>query len=412
MQPSGKMETQPWMTAPETQTVLKALTANGALARFVGGCVRDALLKREVHDVDIATTVPPESALELLKQAGIHTVPTGIAHGTVTAVVNHKPFEITTLRRDVETDGRHAKVAYIDDWQEDAARRDFTMNAVFCDADGTLYDPFDGVADLFAGRVRFVGNAKERIEEDVLRLLRFFRFYAEYGIAGPDPDALDACRELAPLLPNLSGERVRAEMLRLLASNAAADVVRLMIKEGVLVHLLPEATNVDALAALVAIEKETIGGHPIRRLAILLAVDREDADAVGEVAARLKLSNVEKRRLMTLVTSPIGMADLEDAKGVRRALYGFGAERVVDQVLLHWAQAGEGFSEPARAALAEARSWQPVEFPVKGKDLQALGVPAGPEMGVLLESLEDWWIEGDFQASRGACLAKVKELLG
>lgn len=412
MQPSGKMKTQPWMTAPETQTVLKALTANGALARFVGGCVRDALLKRDVHDVDIATTEPPESVLELLKKAGIHTVPTGIAHGTVTAVVNHKPFEITTLRRDVETYGRHAKVTYIDDWEEDAGRRDFTMNAVFCDADGTLYDPFDGVADLYGGRVRFVGNAKERIEEDVLRLLRFFRFYAEYGTADPDPDALAACRESAPLLPNLSGERVRAEVLRLLASNAAADVVRLMVEEGVLAHLLPEATNVDALAALVAHEKETLGGHPIRRLAILLAVDREDADAVGEVAARLKLSNVEKRRLMALVTSPIGMAGLEDAKGVRRALYGFGAERVVDSTLLHWAQAGEGFSEPARAALAEAQSWQPVEFPVKGRDLQALGVPAGPEMGVLLESLQDWWIEGDFQATRAACLERAKELLG
>jgi len=385
---------------------------NGAIARFVGGCVRDALLKRDVHDVDIATTEPPESTLELLKQAGIHTVTTGIAHGTVTAVVHRQPFEITTLRCDVETYGRHAKVAYTNDWKEDAARRDFTMNAVFCDPDGTFYDLFDGVADLYAGRVRFVGNAKDRIKEDVLRLLRFFRFYAEYGTAAPDSDALDACRELAPLLLNLSGERVRAEMLRLLASNAAANVIRLMVKEGVLAHLLPEATNINFLSVLVAHEKETVGCHPIRRLAILLAVDREDSDAVGEVAARLKLSNVEKRRLMTLITSPIGMAGLEDAMGVRRALYGFGTERVVDSTLLHWSRSGEGFSELAHAILAETQAWQPVEFPVKGKDLKALGIPPGPEMGVLLESLQDWWIEGDFQASRAACLEKAKKLVG
>ncbi|MCE2509764.1 MAG: CCA tRNA nucleotidyltransferase [Alphaproteobacteria bacterium] len=406
------METQPWMTAPETQAVLKALTAKGALARFVGGCVRDALLNRDVHDVDIATTEPPESALALLKKAGIHTVPTGIAHGTVTAVVNHKPFEITTLRRDVETDGRHAKVVYTDNWQEDAARRDFTMNAVFCDPDGALYDFFDGIGDLHAGRVRFVGDAKERIQEDVLRLLRFFRFYAEYGTAAPDAEALQACREFAHLLPNLSGERVRAEMLRLLASDAAADVVRLMVAENILARLLPEATETDALAALIACEKETVGGHPVRRLAILLARDRMTGEAVGEIAARLKLSNVEKRRLLALVTSPIGTSEFDRARDVRRVLYGFGTERVQDEALLHWARQGEGFAAAARAALAEARAWQPVEFPLKGKDLQALGVPPGPEMGAFLESLEAWWIDGDFQASRAACLEKAKELVG
>ncbi|MGB1547598.1 MAG: CCA tRNA nucleotidyltransferase [Alphaproteobacteria bacterium] len=406
------METQPWMTAPETQAVLKALMAKGALARFVGGCVRDALLQRDVHDVDIATTEPPENVLALLKKAGIHTVPTGIAHGTVTAVVRHKPFEITTLRRDVETDGRHAKVAYTDDWKEDAARRDFTMNAVFCDPDGTLYDPFDGIKDLHAGRVRFVGNAKERIKEDVLRLLRFFRFYAEYGTAAPDAEALEACRELAPLLPKLSGERVHAEMLRLLGSDAAARVLRLMADEGVLAHLLPEATETDALAALIACEKETVGGHPIRRLAILLTPGPNASGTVGEIAARLKLSNVEKHRLMGLAASPIGASEFESAKDVRRALYGFGAERVQDEALLRWARQGEGFAAAARAALDEVAAWEPVAFPLKGKDLQALGVPPGPEMGTLLERLETWWIDGDFQASRGACLEKAKELVG
>lgn len=406
------MKAQPWMTAPDTQAVLTALAADGACVRFVGGCVRDALLRRPVHDIDLATTERPENVLALLKRAGIQGVPTGLAHGTVTAVVAHKPFEITTLRRDVETHGRHAKVVYIDDWQEDAARRDFTMNAVFCDCDGTLYDPFGGVEDLFAGHVRFVGNPKARIKEDVLRLLRFFRFYAEYGVAAPDVDALAACREFAPLLPKLSGERVRAELLRLLEANASADVIGLMAGEGVLAHILPEATGLDVLANLVAIEVEMGDVHPIRRLGCLLP---QGTGTVGEVAARLKLSNVEKRRLMALVTAPIGVAGFEDARTVRRALYGLGTERVMDAVLLHWARLGpapgEAATAPCRIAFREARVWQEKKFPIKGKDLLALGLAAGPEMGDLLEQVEAWWVEGDFTASRAQCLEKATAFL-
>jgi len=412
MKPSGNMDVQPWMTAPETQAVMKALMADGALARFVGGCVRDALLKRDVHDIDLATTALPETVLALLQREGIHTIPTGIAHGTVTAVLDHKPFEITTLRRDVETYGRHAKVAYTDDWKEDAARRDFTMNAVFCDMDGTLYDPFGGIEDLFAGRVRFVGDPQARIEEDVLRLLRFFRFYAEYGKAPPDAAALAACKKFAPHLPKLSGERVRAELLRLLGAAASPDVVRRMAEDGVLEHILPEATDLEVLARLVAIETEMAMPAPIRRLASLLPPGRGE---VGEIAARLKLSNVEKRRLMALATSPIGVGGFEDAKGVRRLLYGLGPDAVTDQVLLHWARLGPEASEaetaPCRLAVAEAKNWQAKAFPVTGKDMLALGLRAGPEMGALLESVEAWWIEGDFAASRAQCLEKAKALL-
>jgi len=437
VKPSGSMAVQPWMTASATRDVLAALTAKGAVVRFVGGCVRDALLQRDIRDIDLATNEPPEGVLALLKQAGIHAIPTGIAHGTVTAVLHHQLFEITTLRQDIEPDGRHAKVAYIDDWQADAARRDFTMNAVFCDPDGTLYDPFDGVADLFAGRVRFVGDPKTRIEEDVLRLLRFFRFYAEYGNAPPDEDAITACRELAPLLPRLSGERVRAELLRLLGSSACAETIRLMHGEGVLAHILPEATDAafDALAALVALEAsdaipvatapvatapvatapvavDAAAAQPIRRLAILLPGGSE---MVGEVAARLKLSNAEKRRLMMLVTSPIGVGGFEDARGVRRALYGFGPGRVTDHVLLHWARLGPAPSEaaiaPCRTALLEAAVWQEKKFPIGGKDLLALGFAAGPEIGDVLERVEGWWLDGDFTASRAACLEKAVAFL-
>lgn len=403
MKPHAKMNVQPWMTAPETEAVLQALTAKGAVARFVGGCVRDAVLGRSVRDIDIATTEPPERVLELLKAAGIHAIPTGIAHGTVTAVVNHKLFEITTLRRDVETYGRHAKVRYTDDWKEDAARRDFTMNALFCDADGTLFDPFTGMADLREGRVRFVGEAKARIREDVLRLLRFFRFYAEYGKPPPDAEALRACTELAHLLPNLSGERVRAELLRLLDSERSPAVIGLMAQAGVLGHVLAEATEVETLAALINCETETVGGHAIRRLASLLKGE------AAAVAVRLKLSNAEKHRLIGLVANPIDSGKCLDRKAVRAALYREGGVRVIDLALLHWARDGAG-EAGYRAAIAEAQAWKPQTLPIKGKDLLALGLKPGPELGKLLEDVEAWWVGQDFAPSRAACLAQAKAL--
>src|SRR5262245_47817325 len=343
MQPADRLDPQPWMTAPETVAVMAALSAAGGEARFVGGCVRDALLGRKVRDIDIATHEPPERVMNLLKRAGIKAIPTGIKHGTVTAVVGVRHFEITTLRRDVETYGRHAKVEYTDDWQADAARRDFTMNALFCGADGTLYDPFGGHADLRAQRVRFVGDAESRIREDVLRLLRFFRFHAHYGKPPPDAAALAACRELAPLLPTLSGERICGETLKLLSAPQPADAIALMQEDGVLAHFLPEATQAGRLRALVAIEgvspRDLVPrADPIRRLAALL--DGSEASALA-VAMRVRFSNVERDRL-------IGLAgDLEpspalDAPARRRLIYRLGPARYRDRVLIAWAAAVDG----------------------------------------------------------------------
>ena len=293
MQPSDRLDPQPWMTAPETVAVMAALSAAAGEARFVGGCVRDALLGRKVRDVDIATHEPPERVMNLLKRAGIKAIPTGIKHGTVTAVTGAKHFEITTLRRDVETYGRHAKVEYTDDWQADAARRDFTMNALFCGADGTIYDPFGGLADLRAQRVRFVGDPETRIREDVLRLLRFFRFHAHYGKPPPDAAALAACRSLAPLLPTLSGERICAETLKLLSAPQPADVIDLMGETGVRAHFLPEATRNDRLRALVAIEGSAPRDlvprtDPLRRLAALLDGSEAERAGGGDAAALLE----------------------------------------------------------------------------------------------------------------------------
>ncbi len=404
----SKIESQPWMTAPETRKVLEALTARGARVRFVGGCVRDALLGRPVKDVDIATHDDPVTVMKLLEAAGIHAIPTGIAHGTVTAVIGKEHFEITTLREDIETDGRRAKVAFTDDWKADAARRDFTFNAIFCTPDGTIFDPFGGIEDLKAGRVRFVGDAETRITEDVLRLLRFFRFHAHYGKGETDGQAVAACRKLAHLLPTLSGERVGAEILRLLAADDPVPALALMRAEGVLAQVLPEAQNLARLAGLVAIERGYRETDALRRLAAMLTVAVAGAEAV---AKRLRFSNAEAERLVALAAPASPVTATQEAKIRRRELYRLGAARYRDLTLIAWAQA-TGHTEDSvyGSMVAAAESWQTIVLPIKGRDVLALGVENGPEVGRLLKAIEAWWIESDFRPGREDCLAKLKSL--
>jgi len=410
--PAGKIAPQPWMEAAETGAVMAALATGGAIARFVGGCVRYAVLGRPVRDIDIATPEPPETVIGRLEAAGIRAVPTGIEHGTVTAVIGARHFEITTLRRDVETFGRRARVAFTDDWTADALRRDFTINAIFCDPDGALYDPTGGLADLRAGRVRFVGDPVARIEEDLLRLLRFFRFLAHYGRGDPDPTALAACRRLAPRLPGLSAERVRGELLRLLAAPEPSPVLTLMIESGVMRHALPEIVAVDALAELSAVEGAT--PDPLRRLALLLRRGGDDAEAVGR---RLKMSRREIERLAAMVAPKLAIGAGLDPRGQRRALYRLGRDRFVDLVYLAWAEALAAAPDRAAALarafgamLATAREWQSPELPVKGADALALGLPPGPEVGRLLARVEAWWMAGDFRAGRDRALAELRRL--
>ena len=404
------MDRQPWMSAADTRRVMDALTAGGAAVRFVGGCVRDALLGRPVKDIDIATDAPPERVIELLEAAEIRAVPTGIEHGTVTAVVEGQPFEITTLRRDIETDGRHATVEFTDDWVADAARRDLTINALSLALDGTLYDPFDGEADLRAGRIRFVGDPRRRIEEDVLRLLRWFRFYAEYGAPPPDAVALAACREMAPRLPGLSAERVRAELLRLLGAPDPATIVTLMGKEGVLAHMLPEATEIGRLGNLVRIEAELgAAPDPILRLAALLAVD---AGAARALAERLRLSNVERDRLVAVAAGDLDLVPGMEAQAWRAGAYRFGRGTVANLAMIAWAGADSGADngDGWREMVVDIAAWAPPAFPLSGKDAVAAGIESGPEVGEALRAVEDWWIAGDFGADRAACLERLEDL--
>lgn len=408
---AARLSPQPWMTAPESLALFAALASGGADARFVGGCVRDAWLGRPVKDIDIATHAPPERVMELLEAAGIRVIPTGLAHGTVTALCGGKPYEITTLRRDVETFGRHARVEFTDDWIEDAARRDLTMNALSCTPDGAMFDPFGGLADLAAGHVRFVGEAHRRIEEDVLRLLRFFRFHAHYGRGEPDAEALAACRDLAPRLPTLSGERVRGELFRLLTAPCAAAVWRLMMGQGIMVHLLPEAMDTDRLDRLIAVERDLgLTPDPTRRLAAVLDSDRPGALRAADA---LRLSNHERDRLLALVEPPVAVAPADDRKALRQALYRVGDAELFGDLLLIAAAIHDGPLDlgALRKALSVADDLPGLKLPIAGRDLLELGVPRGPLVGGTLKRVEAWWIAEDFQPDRDTCLEMARRLL-
>jgi poly(A) polymerase len=378
----------------DVDVLFDALDKAGIEARFVGGWVRDKVLglADERTDIDFAVNKPPETVTRALEAADIKVVPTGIKHGTVTAVVKGRPFELTTLRRDVETDGRHAVVAFTDDWREDASRRDFTFNALYADRAGRIYDYFDGQTDLKAGRVRFIGDPEQRIAEDRLRVLRFFRFHARFGKPPFDGPGFDACRRNAATVIGLSGERVRKELLRTLDAPGGADAFDAMLEAGVLDHWLPEYAGSTKLRALAAREEKP---DALRRLAAILPVDA-DATAIGK---RLKLSTQESVRLQ-LMLDP---ANAIDTANLRASLYRLGTKLFIDRVLLD--APGDW-----RAALALAASWTPPDLPIGGNDALALGLKPGPKVGALIEAVERWWIAGDFSADRDACLAELRRL--
>jgi poly(A) polymerase len=393
------------MTAPETVEVIAALGE----ARFVGGAVRNALLGAPVVDIDIAVPIPPDETLARLKAKGIRTIETGLDHGTVTALAGTHAFEITSLRRDVETDGRHAKVAFTDDWALDAARRDFTINALYASADGEIFDYATGVEDLIAGKVRFIGDARTRIAEDYLRVLRLFRFHAWYGRGEIDEDGLRAAADAKDKLKTLSAERIAKELWRLLEADHPGPVLRVMAATGILPELLPGALQVLRLERLVALDAENgFPRDPVLRLAALLSDSEEVARAA---ASRLRLSNVDRARLEQALGGDRIAARLS-AQEARRLLYRLGEACFRDKLLLQWA--GEPAKSPAgawRMLLDMADSWQRPRFPLSGRDVMLAGVPEGPEVGRVLAALQDWWVQGDFAADESALRDRLKEMI-
>jgi poly(A) polymerase len=399
-----------WLMRPQTQAVFSALADRGFGARAVGGAVRNALLGQPVVDVDIATPARPQEVIAAVEAARLRAIPTGIAHGTVTVVVDHIAFEVTTLREDIETHGRHASVAFTRDWAVDARRRDFTINALYCDANGDIFDPLGGYADVLARRVRFIGDAGERIREDYLRILRFFRLTAEYGLGGADGVGLTACVRERGGLSRLSGERVRHELLRLLLAVRGPAMVRSLLDYGLITLLLGVAPRPALLEAVAALQG-ALGLAPdaMLRLAALAVEVPEDALRLRE---RLRLSNEEHERLLrSTMTSPVvGPAAIE--REAKAYLYWAGAAAYRERVVMAWARSGaEPASEAWRWRLALPERWEVPRLPIGGDDVIGLGLPAGPRVGEILRRLETWWIASDFTAKDAALRAKLQELL-
>ena len=389
-----------WLTAPETRAVLDAIRQDGFDARIVGGAVRNALMGLPVKDLDIATTARPEDVIRLAEAAQLRAVPTGVAHGTVTIIAGRQPFEVTTLRRDIETFGRHARVTFTTDWAEDAARRDFTLNALYCDAAGTVHDPLGGYSDLAARRVRFIGRAEDRIREDYLRILRFFRFTAEFAAGAPDAAGLDASAALADGLAQLSGERIRAEMLRLLAAPHAVKTVSVMAAVGIVDRLIGSQCDVRLLARLASIEA-ALGQAPdaLLRLAALAGPavgTRHDA-----LAGRFRLSNAEAERLARLAFPDRAFRPDTDERDARAYIYRFGDQAFRDGVLIAWTTSDAAADDPSwQARFRLPERWAAPALPVRGADLLARGLAEGPAVGRVVRAFEDWWIRHDFPSDK------------
>jgi poly(A) polymerase len=399
-----------WLKRPETGRVFAALGGDGVETRAVGGAVRDALLGLPVTEIDLATTARPEQVMTLAKKAGLKPVPTGFEHGTVTVIADGIPFEVTTLRCDVETFGRHATVAFTEDWKEDARRRDFTLNALYADRDGTVFDPLGGYGDLVAGRVRFIGDAESRIKEDYLRILRFFRFNAYYGKSPLDEDGLKAAVRLRGGLDQLSAERVSAELQRLLVAPQAMRAIETLFDYGLLAGLLGGVPRLKRFARLTAIETE-LGREPnaMLRLAALGVFVQEDAP---RLAARFRLSNAEQATL-ALGAGDHARNELPDETSAKRSLYELGRDNYDAHVLLAWADSGDNPDDKRwRAVLALPERWQAPAFPLRGADIVALGTVKGPEIGEILRRLEAEWIAGGFAEDRDRLIAKTAALAG
>lgn len=395
------------MTAPPVLRLFEVLGAPNIDARFVGGCVRNAVMGLEVGEIDVATPEKPGQVLDRLSSAGLKAVPTGLKYGTITAIVDGISFEITSLRRDTSCDGRHADVEFTGDWQQDLRRRDFTMNAMSLRPDGMLFDDHGGIKDAKAGRVRFVGDAADRIQEDYLRILRLFRFFAWYGRVPIDKSTIIACRAELSGLKYLSAERIKQEIIKTLSAPKPTLAVMAMHSCGVLQAVLPEVTSLSALGALVEVESEVplFPADGIRRLAALIPVL-----ATTDVAQRFKLSNVEQARLRALNKNDLKAFKNYGCAELHRRLYELGKAAVVDQVLLAWSQSlivADSDVRFWRELLDEAVRWNPRHFPLTGEDVLALGVPQGPEVGEHLTAVEKYWIDAGFAPSRSSLLAEL-----
>lgn len=406
-----------WLADRDLQNLLAILGAGGNGARIVGGAIRNTLFGEPVGDIDIATTILPDETIRRAKTAGYKAVPTGYEHGTITVIAGAHAYEVTTLRADVETDGRRATVRFGNDWTADAERRDFTINALYADASGMIHDPVAGLRDIETRTLRFIGDPAMRIAEDYLRILRFFRFFAWYGHGRPESEGLKACARMKDGLDQLSAERVWAELKKMLRASDCSRALLWMRQTGVLSRVLPESEKwgIDAIPGLMTAERKfDWKPDPLLRLEAMV---RPDSDNMEVLADRLRLSRQEKLRLQDWSKVPI-QALLGD--GAAETLYRFGQAPGIDALRLHTAAryAASGSDDEAaeviaaKRILAFAEAWEKPKFPVRGRDILALGVEDGPRVGEILGRLETGWIESNFSVPRDQLIARAQELAG
>jgi len=396
-----------WLSAGELPRLIAVLDRDGEEARVVGGAVRNALLGLPVAEIDVATTALPEEVVHRVKAAGFKAVPTGIEHGTVTVVIDGHPFEVTTLRQDVETYGRHAKVAFGRDWRTDAERRDFTINALSAAADGTIYDYVGGLADLAARRVRFIGDPAKRIAEDYLRILRFFRFHAAYGTSEHlDAEGLAACIAGRDGLDQLSRERVRMEVMKLVVAPHAVPTLITMADAGLLMRVIGGVAYLGAFEMMAkAAAASGLAADPVRRLGALAVAVTEDAERLWQ---KLRLTNSEHERLSSMAEGWWRVAP-GDEQSARALLYRLGPEKFTDRVLLAWAHSDADAQDRAWHAMASLpQRWSAPEFPLRAADFIARGVEKGPALGAVMRAAEAAWIEAGFPGDAGE-LARIAD---
>ncbi|HTV67792.1 MAG TPA: CCA tRNA nucleotidyltransferase [Rhizobiaceae bacterium] len=406
---------QKWLQDAGLQTLLALLSRDGELARVAGGAVRNALLGEAVSEVDVATTTPPDETARRAEAAGYKAIPTGAEHGTITVVAGGTPYEVTTLRADIETDGRRAKVKFGRDWTADAERRDFTINALYAEADGAVIDLVGGIADLESRRLRFIGDAEQRIREDYLRILRFFRFFAWYGDGRPDAEGLKACARLKDGIDHLSAERVWAELKRLLAAPDPSRALLWMRQASVLTKALPESEKwgIDAIHGLAKAEADL--DWPADPLLRLEAIVPPDAERMTAMAQRLRLSSPEGQRLVDWAGTSQPKPDTSEGD-LARLLYRGSQQGMLDRLQLALASARARAAQDDAAMieaggfarlLAYTETWVPPEMPVKGRDLTGLGFEPGPGLGKTLKGLEDAWVASGFVLGRDALLERA-----
>ncbi|WP_341822578.1 CCA tRNA nucleotidyltransferase [Wolbachia endosymbiont (group A) of Clivina fossor] len=385
----------------ETSLIIDAIEEFGGEARFVGGCVRDSILQRDVHDIDLATNLLPNQTIKALKLRNIKTIPTGLKHGTITAVLNQRSFEITTLRHDVKCDGRHAKVEFTNNWQADASRRDFTFNALYADKHGHIYDYFGGIEDLKARRLNFIGNAEDRIEEDYLRILRAFRFHAKICVGDLSDEILSVCKKHSHMIQNLSGERIRDEILKLLECNDPFPTLKSMQESDVLQKIIPKEVKCEILSSSLL-----LGTDALVKLALLLRTTKNDRLSLGEYVSKfLRLSNKQKKKLLFLLSNDI-KTELSE-KEQKKYISLFGRELYCDLVKICGVESGENVDK----YISFANTFNIPKFPLSGDDLISIGHQPGKSLGRSLELLKQHWEDSSYTLTKEELVLYAKSLL-